>query len=98
MDCLSTKQVLQRKKVLQNEKQAFESLLVGLEVSTPTRDHMLNLFRYCGFDISFASRCYASNWDHSDTGNRIDTKTESTKKTGGMTWVTPSVFLKFDRY
>lgn len=42
------------KTVLQNEKQAFESLLAGLTVSTPTKDHMLKLFRNFGFDTIFA--------------------------------------------
>ena len=49
------KQTSEREKtVLQNEKQAFESLLAGLTVSTPTKDHMLKLFRNFGFDTIFA--------------------------------------------
>lgn len=39
---------------LQEKKQAFESLLAGLGVSTPTRENMLKLFQYFGFDIAFA--------------------------------------------
>ena len=49
------KQTSEREKtVLQNEKQTFESLLAGLTVSTPTKDHMLKLFRNFGFDTIFA--------------------------------------------
>ena len=39
---------------LQDEKQACERLLMGLEVSTPTRENILKLFLHFGFDNAFA--------------------------------------------
>lgn len=39
---------------LQNKKQVFESLLTGLDFSTPTRENILNLFHSFGFDTVFA--------------------------------------------
>ena len=39
---------------LQDKKQAFESLVAGLGVSVPTRENILKLFQYFGFDTSFA--------------------------------------------
>ncbi len=39
---------------LQNKKQAFESRLADLDVSTPTKNNILKLFQYFGFDTAFA--------------------------------------------
>lgn len=39
---------------LVNEEQAFESLLAGLGVSTPTRENIVKLFHPFGYDITFA--------------------------------------------
>jgi ATP-dependent DNA helicase RecG len=48
------KQALNNEKIgLQNEKQAFESLLFGLRFTTPTRENIMKLFLYFGFNIVF---------------------------------------------
>lgn len=39
---------------LWDKKQAFESLLTGLNGSIPTKEHILKLFRHFGFDAVFA--------------------------------------------
>ena len=39
---------------LQNKKQAFESRLADLDVSTPTKNNILKLFQYFGFNTAFA--------------------------------------------
>ena len=39
---------------LQNKKQAFEGLLADLDVTAPTKNNILKLFQYFGFNTAFA--------------------------------------------
>ena len=39
---------------LQDEKQAFIDMLAGLELSTPTKENMLDLFQSFGFNVAFS--------------------------------------------
>ena len=58
---LNYRQTIEKKQAFKNEKtglkaekQAFESLPMGLEVSTPTRENILKPFLHFGFGNAFA--------------------------------------------
>lgn len=52
---LNKKQAFDKEKTgLQEKKQVFEAVIAGLDVSAPTKEHIVKLFLYFGFDTVFA--------------------------------------------